>query len=58
MVHEALRTLLGALEVVRPAFTRPGFDNLVVVFAGWALTKGPRMNRSIVQDSSLRGRMT
>ena len=41
MVHEALRTLLEALEVVRPAFTRPGFDNLMVVFAGWAMTSGP-----------------
>jgi len=40
MAHEALRTLLDALEVVRPAFTRPGFVNLVVVFAGWALTSG------------------
>lgn len=39
MVHEALRTLLEALEVVRPAFTRPGFGNLVVVFAGWILRR-------------------
>lgn len=41
MVQEALRTLLEALEVVRPAFTRPGFANMVVVLAGWVLTSGP-----------------
>lgn len=41
MVHEALRTLLEAREVVRPAFTRPGFANPIVVFAGWVLTSGP-----------------
>lgn len=28
MVHEALRTLLSSMEVVRPAFTRPGFATL------------------------------
>ncbi|HSW32392.1 MAG TPA: transposase [Steroidobacteraceae bacterium] len=32
--------MLEALEVVRPAFTRPGFANLIVVFAGWVLTSG------------------
>src|SRR5919198_710628 len=41
VAYESLRTLIAALEVLRPAFTKPGFDNLVVVFAGWALTNGP-----------------
>jgi hypothetical protein len=37
MLHDTLHTLLEALEVVGPAFTRPGFDNLLVVFAGAVL---------------------
>jgi hypothetical protein len=35
-----LRTLLEGLEVFRPAFTRPGFDNFLIVFCGWVLTTG------------------
>ena len=41
MAYDCLRTLIASLEVLRPAFTRPGFANLVVVFAGWVLTNGP-----------------
>lgn len=36
----ALRTLLVTMEVIRPAFTRPGFRNAWVVFSGWVLTTG------------------
>jgi hypothetical protein len=32
--------MLSTLEVVQPAFTRPGFRNAWVVFAGWVLTMG------------------
>jgi DDE superfamily endonuclease len=56
MVHEALRTLIGALEVVRPAFTRPGFANLVVVFAGWALTSGPHAVTQALVTTQVAGR--
>ncbi len=56
MVHEALRTLLEALEVVRPAFTRPGFGNLVVVFAGWALTSGPHAVTQALVTTGVAGR--
>jgi hypothetical protein len=56
MVHEALRTLLDALEVVRPAFTRPGFDNLMVVFAGWALTSGPHAVTQALVTTGVAGR--
>ncbi len=56
MVHEALRTLLDALEVVRPAFTRPGFVNLVVVFAGWALTSGPHAVAQALVTTGVAGR--
>lgn len=56
MVHEALRTLLDALEVVRPAFTRPGFANLVVVFAGWVLTSGPHAVTQALVVTGVAGR--
>jgi len=56
MVHEALRTLVDALEVVRPAFTRPGFANLVVVFAGWALTSGPHAVTQALVTTGVAGR--
>lgn len=38
MAAQGLRTLLRVLEVIRPALTRPGFANALVVFAGWVLT--------------------
>ena len=40
LISEGLRTLLLALEVLRPALTEPGFRNLVVIFAGWVQTSG------------------
>jgi len=41
MPIESVRTLWGALEVVRPAFTPASFSLLVVLFQGWVLA-GPR----------------
>ncbi len=56
MIQEALRTLLEALEVVRPAVTRPGFANLMVVFAGWALTSGPHAVTQALVTTGVAGR--
>jgi len=56
MAHEALRTLVEALEVVRPAFTRPGFSNLLVVFAGWVLTSGPHAITQALVATGVAGR--
>lgn len=56
MVHEALRTLIDALEVVRPAFTRPGFANLVVVFAGWTMTSGTHAVTQALVSTGVSGR--
>jgi hypothetical protein len=39
-IRQSLGTLLTTMEVVQPAFTRPGFRNAWVVFAGWAMTMG------------------
>jgi hypothetical protein len=41
MVHEGLASLLQILDVMRPAFTKPGFQNALVVLVGWVLTSGP-----------------
>ncbi len=40
MTPDVLRTLLAWVEVLRPALTRPGYANALVVFAGWVLTQG------------------
>jgi hypothetical protein len=41
VAHEVLRTLLSWVEVFRPALTRPGYTNALVVFVGWVLSSGP-----------------
>jgi hypothetical protein len=56
VAHTVLRTLLDALEVLRPAFTRPGFDNLVVVFAGWVMTSGPHAITQALVATGVAGR--
>lgn len=40
MTPDVLRTLLASVEVLRPALTRPGYANALVVFVGWVLTQG------------------
>jgi hypothetical protein len=40
VTYGALRTLLGWIEVMRPALTAPGLRNAVVLFSGWVLTGG------------------
>jgi len=40
VAYELLRTLLGFVEVFRPALTAPGFEKALVVFVGWVLSGG------------------
>lgn len=40
MACRILGTLLQWMEVMRPVFTRPSFDNALVLFVGWVLTEG------------------
>jgi len=40
VAQSVLRTLLAWMEVLRPALTRPGFANALVVFAGWVQCTG------------------
>lgn len=39
-MSDAFCTLLATMEAIQPAFTRPGFRNAWVVFAGWVQTMG------------------
>ena len=41
MAQEGLIALLSWLQVLQPAFTQPGFANMVVLFTGWVRTNGP-----------------
>lgn len=56
MGHDLLPTLLTFLEVLRPAFTRPGFDNMRVIFAGWVLTTGLHAVTEALVVTSVAGR--
>jgi len=56
MVHEALSTLLAWVGVFQPALTRPGFDNMIVVFAGWVLTAGPHAVTQALVMTGVAGR--
>ena len=56
MVYEALSTLLAWMAVFQPALTRPGFDNMVVVFTGWVLTAGPHAVTQALVTTEVAGR--
>src|SRR5512133_3367939 len=51
-----LEALLSILECLRPVFTRPGFDNMLVVFVGWTLTTGPHAVTQSLVATSVAGR--
>lgn len=40
MAHELLSTLLGWLEVLAPAFTKPSYANALILVFGWVQTSG------------------
>jgi hypothetical protein len=56
VAHDLLRTLLEFVEVLRPALTRPGFDNLLVLFTGWVLTTGPHAVTQALVVTQVAGR--
>ena len=41
MARPLLRTFLGWMEVLAPAFTKPGYNNALIILAGWVQTFGP-----------------
>jgi len=56
MAEDLLRTLLDQVEAVRPALTRPGFGNMLVVFVGWVLTTGPHAVTQALVVTAVAGR--
>jgi hypothetical protein len=51
-----LQSLLESLEVFRPALTRPGFQNMLVLFVGWVLTNGSHAVTQALVVTSVAGR--
>lgn len=56
MAPEQLHTLLGYVEVLAPALTRPGFANALVIFCGWVQTRGPHAVTQALVASGVAGR--
>ena len=56
MLADGMATFLSTLDALRPAFTRPGFDNLVVIFVGWVLTNGPHAVTQALVVTGIPGR--
>src|SRR5256885_1031618 len=55
MPADLFRTFLRVLEAVRPAFTCPSFDNLVILMTGWVLTYGPHTVTEALVAASVAG---
>ena len=51
-----LRSLLGSLNVFRPALTRPSFQNMLVIFVGWILTTGTHAVTQALVVTAVAGR--
>lgn len=56
MAHPLLRTLLGWMEVLSPAFTKPGFANALVIMSGWVQTRGPHAVTQTLVETEVAGR--
>jgi hypothetical protein len=56
MTGQLLQSLLAALEVFRPALTRPGFQNMLVIFVGWVLTNGTHAVTRALVETAVAGR--
>lgn len=56
MAHPLLRTLLGWMEVLSPAFTKPGFANALVLMSGWIQTRGPHAVTQTLVETEVAGR--
>lgn len=56
MAHTLLRTFLGWLEVISPAFTKPGLCNALVVMVGWIRTRGPHAITQALVETRVAGR--
>src|SRR5215210_4248043 len=55
-MQAALLTLVAILEVLRPALTRPGSENMRVLFCGWVLTPGVHAVTETLVQTGVAGR--
>jgi len=56
MAQPLLRTLLGWMEVLSPAFTKPGFANALVLMSGWIQTRGAHAVTQALVETQVAGR--
>lgn len=56
MAEQGLQALLMLLEVFRPALTAPGYENFVVLFAGWVRTPGTHAVTAALVATHIPGR--
>ena len=56
MAYPLLGTFLNFVEVLRPALTRPGYANFVVLVVGWVLTQGPHAVTQALVCTQVAGR--
>ena len=56
MAHKLLRTFLGWLEVLSPAFTKPSFANALIIMVGWIQTCGPHAVTQALVETEVAGR--
>lgn len=51
-----LRTFLGWMEVISPAFTNPGFSNALIIMVGWIETRGSHAVTQALVETGVAGR--
>ncbi len=56
MARPLLRTFLGWMEVISPAFTKPGFANALILMVGWIQTIGPHAVTQALVETEVAGR--
>jgi len=56
MPQALLPTFLGWIEVLSPAFTKPGFTNALIIMVGWIQTVGPHAVTQALVETKVAGR--
>lgn len=57
MAPDLLGTLVVYLQVLRPAFTEPGYRKMLVLFAGWVLTRGRHAVTQALVETKVSGQI-
>jgi hypothetical protein len=56
MARPLLRSFLGWFQILKPAFTQPGFVNALTVMMGWIQTRGPHAVTQSLVETAVAGR--